>query len=167
MGFIKCFIWKSFSDRSAQIVWFRLEILQSWIQSELCHTKKHLRIKIQNAQYRFNPLFKATNSGSKWYSDTTIQTSDGTISFPGKWPPTYMPIGLWWDCSNDTGFVRLMETSFTDPRGGLKHGHTMRKFQKWPNQNWSLPELQLRRGFCMTWIPMDASFTAGEREGQD
>ncbi len=34
--------------------------------------------------------------------------------------PPYIPIGLWWDCSNDTRFVSLVEMSFTDPRGGLK-----------------------------------------------
>ncbi len=30
-----------------------------------------------------------------------------------------VPIGLWWNCSIAKRFVRLVEMSFTDPRGGL------------------------------------------------
>ncbi len=34
-------------------------------------------------------------------------------------PPSYIPKGLWWNCSTGTRFVNLLETSFTDPRFGL------------------------------------------------
>ena len=37
-----------------------------------------------------------------------------------KGTPSYIPIGLWWDYSNETRFVILVEMSSTDPRGGLK-----------------------------------------------
>ncbi len=30
-------------------------------------------------------------------------------------PPSYITIGLWWNCSNGTRFVRFMGRSFTDP----------------------------------------------------
>ena len=34
---------------------------------------------------------------------------------------SYLPIDISWDCSNDTRFVSLVEMSFRDHRGGLKH----------------------------------------------
>ena len=44
-------------------------------------------------------------------------------------PPSYIPIGLWMNCSIGRRSVNLVEPSFTDPRGGLNGS------SKWSHSN--------------------------------
>ncbi len=36
-----------------------------------------------------------------------------------KGPSTYNPVGLWWNSSNETGFISLVKRNSMDPPGGL------------------------------------------------
>ena len=40
--------------------------------------------------------------------------------YAGGPPSAYISMGLWWNCSNGTGFISLVKMSSMGPRGGLK-----------------------------------------------
>ncbi len=42
-----------------------------------------------------------------------------------KGPSAYISIGLWWNCSDETGFISLVKMSWMDPPGGLKMGFSL------------------------------------------
>ncbi len=70
------------------------------------------------------------------YKPCVIEALTTKTSWKVWRPPPYLPIGFSWDCCNDTRFVSLVDTSFTDPHGGL-------------NLTWKIEVAQKAIPFCI------------------
>ncbi len=70
--------------------------------------------------------FKATTGVSEAYHQQACKFCFIAVipsqTYGNVWwssPLLLMPIGLQWDCCDDTRFTSMAKMSFTDPRGGL------------------------------------------------